>query len=91
MSLVESIVNVIAGFALAVATQMLVFPLLRLRVSVGTNMILGAVFTVVSIARSYLLRRLFERLRLHGLQREAAAQRRTAATTALWVGQLPMR
>lgn len=62
-SLVEAIANVFIGYWIAVAVQMAVFPLLGLRVSFSENLFIGAVFTVVSILRSYALRRLFERFR----------------------------
>jgi hypothetical protein len=60
MSFVEAIVNVLVGYGVALLTQTLVFPLFGLRVSLGENLLLGSVFTLVSIARSYWLRRLFE-------------------------------
>ena len=52
------------GYGIAVATQVAVFPLFGLHVSVFDNLTIGAVFTLVSIVRSYLLRRLFEAIRL---------------------------
>ena len=91
ISLVESVANVIVGFGVAVATQSVVFPLFGLQVALSANLAIGAVFTVVSIVRSYLLRRLFEHLRVHGLQRETAALWRAAAVVGVWAGQLPMR
>lgn len=60
MSLVESLVNVTVGYGIAVITQILVFPLFGLTTTLSENMMMGAIFTVVSIARSYCLRRLFE-------------------------------
>ena len=63
MSLVESVANVIVGYGVAVATQILIFPIFGLQTTLAQNLKMGAVFTVVSIARSYVLRRLFERLR----------------------------
>ena len=63
MSLVESIANVIVGYGVAVATQILIFPIFGLHTTLAQNLKMGAVFTVVSIARSYALRRVFERLR----------------------------
>lgn len=60
MSLVESLTNVVVGYGIAVATQILVFPLFGLSTSLVENMAMGAIFTVVSIARSYTLRRIFE-------------------------------
>lgn len=67
MSLVESLVNVAVGYGVAVLAQVLVFPLFGLRASLGQNLAIGAIFTVVSIVRSYCLRRVFEELRVrHG-------------------------
>ena len=64
MSLVESLANVLVGYVVAVATQMLVFPLFGLAVTVTENLLIGLIFTVVSIMRSYALRRGFEALRV---------------------------
>lgn len=66
MSLVESLTNVAVGYGIAVITQILVFPLFGLSTTLAENMAMGAIFTVVSIARSFTLRRLFEAVRLRG-------------------------
>ena len=64
MSFFEAIANVVLGYTVAVGTQMLVFPMFGLNTSLGQNLKLGAAFTVVSILRSFALRRLFETLRV---------------------------
>ncbi|MCP4548490.1 MAG: hypothetical protein GY835_18690 [bacterium] len=64
MSLVESLSNVAIGYGIAVVTQILVFPLFDLKVRLADNLAIGAIFTVVSIGRSYALRRLFEFVRV---------------------------
>jgi len=64
MSLVESLANVLVGYGVAVATQMAVFPLFGLAVTVTENLLIGLIFTAVSIVRSYALRRGFEALRV---------------------------
>jgi len=64
MSLVESLANVLVGYGVAVATQMVVFPLFGLAVTVTENLLIGLIFTIVSIVRSYALRRGFEVLRV---------------------------
>ena len=82
MSLVESLANVIVGYGVAVVTQILIFPIFGLHTTLAQNLKMGAVFTVVSIARSYVLRRLFERIRVasrsgdHGGHAEPAQTRR---------------
>ena len=62
MSLMEAATNIAVGYGLAVLTQVLVFPLFGLRVSLGENLGIGAVFTVVSLVRSFALRRIFNGL-----------------------------
>ena len=64
MSLVESLANVLVGYGVAVATQMVVFPRFGFAVSITENLLIGLIFTVVSIVRSYALRRGFEALRV---------------------------
>ena len=59
MSLVEAATNIAVGYCLAVLTQVIVFPLFGLSVSLGENLGIGAVFTVVSLVRSFTLRRAF--------------------------------
>ena len=63
MSLVEAVTNVVVGYVLAVITQIVVFPWFGLVVSIDDNLAIGAVFVIVSLLRSYLLRRLFVQLR----------------------------
>ena len=63
MSFVESVANVIVGYGVAVVTQILIFPIFGLHTTLAQNLKMGAVFTAVSIARSYVFRRMFERWR----------------------------
>ncbi len=64
MSLAESLANVLVGYGVAVITQVVVFPLFGLAVTVTENLLIGLIFTAVSIVRSYALRRGFEALRV---------------------------
>ena len=72
MSLVESLANVAVGYGIAVLTQIAVFPFFGLYVSLADTLVMGAVFTIVSIARSFTLRRVFEELRVRSERRSAA-------------------
>lgn len=63
MSLVEAVTNIVVGYWIAVLTQAVVFPWFGLQVSMADNLMIGGVFTVVSLARSYALRRVFEHVR----------------------------
>ncbi|QOJ20009.1 MAG: hypothetical protein HRU77_04430 [Gammaproteobacteria bacterium] len=62
-SMIEAFINVLIGYFVALATQMIEFPLYDMEVSLSQNIQIGLIFTVVSITRSYLLRRLFNRWR----------------------------
>lgn len=61
MSLVEATTNIMVGYGVAVLTQLVVFPFFGLLTSLGENMLIGAIFTVISLVRSFALRRLFNR------------------------------
>ncbi|MCR9125965.1 MAG: hypothetical protein NXH82_07530 [Rhodobacteraceae bacterium] len=64
MSLIESVANVIVGYGVAVVTQIMIFPVFGLHTTLAQNLKMGAIFTVVSIARSFALRRVFESIRM---------------------------
>jgi hypothetical protein len=63
MSFVESLANIVVGYALAVGTQFVIFPVFGIRVGVLENLGIGLAFTAVSLVRSYALRRFFEHMR----------------------------
>jgi hypothetical protein len=58
-SFYESCINVAVGYGVAVAAQVAIFPVFGIRVSLADNLLIGAFFTLVSIGRSYALRRVF--------------------------------
>jgi hypothetical protein len=60
MSLVEAAANVMIGYGIAVATQVMVFPIFGIHITLADDLRIGLVFAMVSILRSYALRRLFE-------------------------------
>ena len=68
MSLIEAITNVIVGYGVAVMTQILIFPIFGLHTTLAQNLQMGLLFTGVSIIRSFLLRRLFETIRVAKLK-----------------------
>ena len=68
MSLFEAVTNVAVGYALAVVTQIVVFPWFDLHPSLGENLALGGLFTAISLIRGYTLRRLFEAIRVSSLR-----------------------
>lgn len=58
-SLIEAVMNVAIGFSISFSAQLLLFPLYGIHASMTTNLWLGAWFTAISIARSYIIRRWF--------------------------------
>jgi hypothetical protein len=64
MSFVEAVANVVVGYGVAVVTQILIFPVFGLHTTLAQNLKMGAVFTIVSLGRSYALRRFFERIKI---------------------------
>ncbi len=81
MSLVEAIANVAVGYGVAVLTQLIVFPWFGLPARVGDALAIGGIFTAESIARSFLLRRLFEAVRIRTAERRSAADGTAALRT----------
>jgi hypothetical protein len=77
MSLIEAISNVAVGYSVALLTQIIVFPLFNLEVTLGEHLAIGGLFTLASIVRSYVLRRVFEAIRV--ARAEPARPRRRRA------------
>jgi len=60
-SLIESLTNIIIGYLVAILSQLLVFPFFDIYVTFMDNVLIGFYFTIISLARSYLLRRFFNK------------------------------
>jgi putative effector of murein hydrolase len=65
MSAVEAITSTAIGYVVAVLTQLAVFPLFGLPATLSDSLAIGAIFTAVSVLRSYAVRRWFESRRAH--------------------------
>jgi hypothetical protein len=83
MSLVEAIANVVVGYGVAVMAQMLVFPVFGLQTTLVQNLKLGGIFSLVSIARSFALRRIFEAIRARRSINETATPLRRRHRTSV--------
>lgn len=62
-SFIESFANVLIGYWVAIGAQSIIFPLFDIHLPVRDHFLIGALFTVVSIVRSYMLRRVFNRIK----------------------------
>ena len=51
MSLVEAAINVVVGYVLAIATQIVVFPRFGIEAAFGEHLAIGLVFLGVSLIR----------------------------------------
>lgn len=63
-SFMESVFNILVGSVLSYVAQVVVFPLYGIHISWEQDVQIVVIFTVLSIARSYVLRRFFNHL--HG-------------------------
>ena len=75
-SLLESIVNIVIGYVVALISQIVVFPAVGIEVSITTNLVIGFWFTLISLVRSYVIRRWFNA----GLHRVIASAARKLAS-----------
>ena len=66
-SFIESLLNIGVGYVIAVTAQMIIFPMFGMIVPLADNLLIGLMFTVVSLVRSYYLRRLFNKLTVKGV------------------------
>ena len=64
MSLVESLANIAIGYGIQCGAFALFLPLFGFIPSLHDTLVFGFIMTVVSVARSYVLRRVFEAIRV---------------------------
>ena len=60
-SLIESLTNILIGYLTALLSQVLIFPLFNIYVTFQDNLLIGLYFTIISLIRSYLVRRYFNK------------------------------
>jgi len=60
-SIIESITQTIIGLGTSILIQVVLYPVLGIPVTFKQNLIITAVFFLVSIIRGYLVRRLFNK------------------------------
>jgi len=65
-SFVESTINVLLGWIVALILQLFIFPLYGIHVPISTNIQISIIFTIAAILRSYLIRRYFNN-KIHNL------------------------
>lgn len=63
-SFIEAIFNTVLGFGISMVANLIVLPWFGFKVSIHDAFNIGVIFTIISIIRSYVLRRLFNRIML---------------------------
>ena len=63
-SFIEACINVAIGFAINFVANLVILPLIGFQISVGQNLFIGVLYTIISVARSYAVRRWFN-ARIH--------------------------
>ncbi len=58
-SFIESLTNILIGYFTALFSQFLIFPLFNIDIPIQDNLLIGLYFTLISLVRSYLIRRYF--------------------------------
>jgi uncharacterized membrane protein (DUF485 family) len=61
-SIIEAISNTFIGMAVSFAIQLVIYPTMGIPVRISQNIIITIVFTVASIVRSYIVRRIFNKI-----------------------------
>ena len=63
-SKIEATVNMVLGYLVALVSQLILFPLFDIHISLKNNMYIGLWFTLISLIRSYYIRRAFNKFHL---------------------------
>ena len=58
-SFIEACINVAIGFSINFVMNLLILPIFGFHISLSDNFLMGLMYTVVSVARSYAIRRWF--------------------------------
>jgi hypothetical protein len=70
-SLIESAFNIAIGYFVALISQLMIFPMFGINIPLSSNLWIGAWFTVISLVRSFAIRRWFN-AKLHAAAMAAA-------------------
>lgn len=65
MSFAETVTSTVLGYIINQSAQLVVFPVVGINIPLSANIELGIFFTVISVARGFVLRRCFERWRVY--------------------------
>lgn len=60
-SFIESLTNILIGYIIAILSQLAIFPLFSINIPLSDNLLIGLYFTLISLIRSYIIRRYFNK------------------------------
>ena len=63
LSIIEAITNTITGLIVSFGIQLLIYPFLDIEVSLNQNIFITIVFFIASFLRSYIIRRIFTKIK----------------------------
>lgn len=63
LSFIESITNTLTGLLVSFCIQIIIYPVMGIPVKLHQNIIITLVFTIASICRGYIVRRIFNKVR----------------------------
>ena len=58
-SALEAIMNILFGYSVNFTANMFILPMFGFDISIGQNMALGVLYTLISFVRSYIIRRYY--------------------------------
>ncbi len=61
-SLLESATNIVVGYTINMLANFVIFPLWGWHITLKQNIEIGVIYTIISLVRSYCLRRLFNKV-----------------------------
>ena len=70
-SLIEVSINIFIGYWINFVANLVILPMFGLNVSIADNFVIGFIYTFISVARSYVVRRWFEKKIQQAAQRIA--------------------
>lgn len=62
-SFIESIIQTFTGLIISFIIQIIIYPYLDIKVSINQNIFITLIFTIASIIRGYIIRRIFNNLK----------------------------
>lgn len=73
-SLAEAWANIAVGFSINFFANLVIFPMFGMHISVLNNFWMGCIYTVISLVRSYVLRRWFNGLKFGNVPKQLTVE-----------------